>query len=231
MEGRFAHELYSESLSLSKIQLDGEPSANSIENDRQDIDRVESCDKDGSWYASDDELHEQSALGREWQRRHNQYHTTGYRDGVIAGKEASSQEGFNIGFKKSVLVGYNWGLVRGVTSFVFFSIHSGVSSIHSALACLPDGLKEKLIETEEQRNGFQRLFESVHSMSTKDALGYLYDDMIAKKDREQSEISDTTGSLEVGSPEKIAHVSGLGNHFAELQSLLVKCPAINVHLP
>lgn len=39
----------------------------------------------------------------------------GYRDGVIAGKEASSQEGFNIGFKQSVLVGYNWGLVRGVT--------------------------------------------------------------------------------------------------------------------
>ncbi|KAM1556122.1 hypothetical protein ACFX10_039702 [Malus domestica] len=156
MEGRFAHELYSESLSLSKIKLDGEPSANSIESDRQDHDRVESCDEDGSWYASDDELHEQSALGLEWQRRHNQYHTTGYRDGVIAGKEASSQEGFNIGFKKSVLVGYNWGLVRGVTS---------------ALACLPDGLKEKLIETEEQRNGFQRLFESVHSMSTKDALG------------------------------------------------------------
>ncbi|TQD68685.1 hypothetical protein C1H46_045782 [Malus baccata] len=55
--------------------------------------------------------------------------------------------------------------------------------------------------------------------------------MIAKKDREQSEISDTTSSLEVGSPEKISHVSGLGNHFAELRSLLVKCPAVNVHLP
>ncbi|KAM1049401.1 hypothetical protein ACFX1X_028776 [Malus domestica] len=216
MEGSFAHELYSESLSLEKIQLDPTPSANSIESDLHDHDRVEPCDEDASWCASDDELHEQSALGREWQRRHNQYHTTGYRDGVIAGKEASSQEGFNIGFKKSVLVGYNWGLVRGVTS---------------ALACLPDGLREKLIETEEQRNGFQRLFESVHSISTKDALGYLYDDMIAKKDREQSEISDTTSSLEVGSPEKISHVSGLGNHLAELRSLLVKCPAVNVHLP
>lgn len=38
----------------------------------------------------------------------------GYRDGLIAGKEASSREGFNIGFKQSVLVGYNWGLVRAV---------------------------------------------------------------------------------------------------------------------
>lgn len=39
----------------------------------------------------------------------------GYRDGLIAGQEASAQEGFNIGFKDSVLIGYNWGLVRGIT--------------------------------------------------------------------------------------------------------------------
>ena len=39
----------------------------------------------------------------------------GYRDGLIAGKEASAQQGFNIGFKQSVCVGYNWGLARGVT--------------------------------------------------------------------------------------------------------------------
>lgn len=39
----------------------------------------------------------------------------GYRDGLMAGKEASAQEGFNIGFGESVFVGYKWGLVRGVT--------------------------------------------------------------------------------------------------------------------
>ncbi|GKC25923.1 RNA-binding protein EWS-like protein, partial [Tanacetum coccineum] len=39
----------------------------------------------------------------------------GYRDGLIAGKEASAQKGFNVGFKESVVVGYDWGLVRGVT--------------------------------------------------------------------------------------------------------------------
>ena len=39
----------------------------------------------------------------------------GYRDGLVAGKEASAQEGFNIGFKESVFVGQAWGLVRGVT--------------------------------------------------------------------------------------------------------------------
>lgn len=44
----------------------------------------------------------------------------GYRDGLISGKEASAQEGFDIGFRESVLVGYNWGLVRGVTGYVLF---------------------------------------------------------------------------------------------------------------
>lgn len=33
----------------------------------------------------------------------------------MAGKEASVQEGFNIGFNESVFVGYKWGLVRGVS--------------------------------------------------------------------------------------------------------------------
>jgi hypothetical protein len=41
----------------------------------------------------------------------------GYRDGLIAGKEAAAQEGFNIGFKESVLHGNRWGLVRGVTRY------------------------------------------------------------------------------------------------------------------
>ena len=39
----------------------------------------------------------------------------GYRDGISAGKEASAQEGFNIGFKQSASSGYKWGIVRGIT--------------------------------------------------------------------------------------------------------------------
>nr|XP_048333250.1 protein trichome birefringence-like 40 [Ziziphus jujuba var. spinosa] len=42
-------------------------------------------------------------------------HESGYHDGLIAREEAVAQEGFNIGFKESVLVGYKWGLVRGDT--------------------------------------------------------------------------------------------------------------------
>jgi len=44
-----------------------------------------------------------------------EYFQIGYRDGLTAGKEASAQEGFNIGFKESVVAGCNWGLVRGIT--------------------------------------------------------------------------------------------------------------------
>ncbi|GFY90501.1 essential protein Yae1, N-terminal [Actinidia rufa] len=105
---------------------------------------------DGSlWGSSPEEQNNLSDLDREWNKRHDQFHTIGYRDGLIAGKEASAQEGFNMGFKESVLVGYNWGLVRGVTS---------------ALTFLPDGLREKLIKTQEERQKFQSLYETVHSL-------------------------------------------------------------------
>ncbi|BFG37541.1 hypothetical protein CerSpe_238160 [Prunus speciosa] len=90
------------------------------------------CHEDGSWDASDDELYEACTLGR-W--------FTG--DGVMAGKEASSQEGFNFGFRQSVLLGFKWGLVT-----------------RSALAYLPDGLRVKLIEAEDKRTGFQGSFNN-----------------------------------------------------------------------
>ncbi|MCH83486.1 putative essential protein Yae1 [Trifolium medium] len=71
---------------------------------------------DSVWDDSDEVFNDASELDREWQLRHDQFHTMGYRDGLFAGKEAAAQEGFNIGFKQSVLHGSRWGLVRGVTS-------------------------------------------------------------------------------------------------------------------
>ncbi|KAA8519160.1 hypothetical protein F0562_013416 [Nyssa sinensis] len=43
----------------------------------------------------------------------------GYRDGLAVGKEATAQEGFTIEFEESVVDGYNWGLVRGVTRWIW----------------------------------------------------------------------------------------------------------------
>ncbi|KAM5551939.1 hypothetical protein ABKV19_026685 [Rosa sericea] len=219
MEGSFAEELYSESLQLSKLQLDSTSNVTSKQSGLDDHGKVQLSDEDGtSWCGSDDEVNEASDMDKEWQRRRDQFHTMGYRDGVIAGKEASSQEGFNIGFKQSVLVGYNWGLVRGVTS---------------TLASLPDGIREKLIETEEQRTRFQGLYQSVHSLSTTDALGLFNNEITkSKNDREQVESSETSSfEVETGLEEQRLDHSGLGNYSAKLRSLLLESPGIKVKFP
>lgn len=203
MEGSIAKELYSESLQLSSAELGSEPIACG---DMQD---------DGPlWDVSDEELDRDSDLDREWQRRHDQFHTIGYRDGLISGKEASAQEGFNIGFKQSVLAGYNWGVARGVTS---------------ALACLPDALKERLIEDQEKRNQFQGVYETVHSVSTTDALKFFHDDVLRKKEEEQSEHSKASSNVS-GMSKDSSGCSHLENYVGELQSLLLESPAIKSHL-
>ncbi|URD95907.1 Essential protein Yae1, N terminal [Musa troglodytarum] len=77
-------------------------------------------------------------------------------DGISAGKEASGQEGFNIGFKQSASSAYKWGIVRGITS---------------AFVSLPDQFKEKLVKKLEDRGRFQSIYKPVQEISTDDALG------------------------------------------------------------
>ncbi|XP_062094729.1 uncharacterized protein LOC133800713 [Humulus lupulus] len=210
MKGSFAEKLYSESLKLSKIELDSTSSAQNQVLDSLDSNQDASLlDDDSSWNGSDVELDKSSDLDREWQRRRDQFHTIGYRDGVIAGKEAAAQEGFNIGFKHSVSVGYNWGVGRGVTS---------------ALALLPEGLKEKLVETEEKRTQFQKLYKSVQSLSTNDALKLFNDTVVAKRNTEE------VGNAEISSTEQCSDRNQLERYYKELQSLLLGSPSINVQL-
>ncbi|KAK9100260.1 hypothetical protein Scep_023690 [Stephania cephalantha] len=111
---------------------------------------------------------EASDLDRLWHQRRAKLHPIGYRDGFIAGKEASGVEGFTDGFKQSVLVGYKWGLVRGVTS---------------AFSCLPTDLKEKLAGTIETKDKLQNLRENVCAISTRDAFQIFHDEIL------QSELS------------------------------------------
>ncbi|KAL3617409.1 hypothetical protein CASFOL_037730 [Castilleja foliolosa] len=116
IQGGIAHELYSEIVQSSNVELDRGSKTN------ENLHGKES-DSGDLWYDDDVTSHEHSVekmnkgsdMEREWQRRHNHFHKIGYRDGLIAGKEAAAQEGFNIGFKNSVFAGYNWGLVRGIT--------------------------------------------------------------------------------------------------------------------
>ncbi|ONK61446.1 uncharacterized protein A4U43_C08F30000 [Asparagus officinalis] len=79
----------------------------------------------------------------------------GYRNGISAGKEASAQKGFNVGFKQSVLIAYKWGFVRGISS---------------AYINLPDDFIEKLATRTEKKVQLQNLHQSAQMISTTDAI-------------------------------------------------------------
>ncbi|KAG8391152.1 hypothetical protein BUALT_Bualt01G0158100 [Buddleja alternifolia] len=214
MHGSIANDLYSESLkSSSVVELDRGSSAVHRDDDLHD----KESDSGDLWYddgssceGSVDKSNKTSDMDREWQKRHNQFHTIGYRDGLIAGKEAAAQEGFNIGFKNSVFTGYNLGLVRGITS---------------AMACLHCGLKEKLVETEETRNKFEVLHESVQSLSTTDALKLFYEDQKSKSSNQnENEPSSTMTDLNHESQ----NVDVLQNYHEQVRSLISESPLVEV---
>ncbi|XP_021837161.1 uncharacterized protein [Spinacia oleracea] len=122
-----------------------------------------SLSDDGIWLTDcDEEADEAFYLNREGKRRHEEFYNAGYRDGLSAGKNDAAQDGFNQGFKDSVMIGYKWGINRGVTS---------------ALVHIPNELKLKLVGTEEKKKEFQNLYEAVDSIGTEDALKLFYDDI------------------------------------------------------
>ncbi|KAK4713437.1 hypothetical protein R3W88_019344 [Solanum pinnatisectum] len=108
----------------------------------------------------------------------------------MAGKEASVQEGFNVGFTDSVYVGYNWGLVRGITRK----------------------------NTKEIQNKFQHLHESVHSRSTVEMLKVFHDNLTKKS--EESAKNDNSNSCLADSSDLNSNESLLENYEKELQSLI-----------
>ncbi|CAL4952689.1 unnamed protein product [Urochloa decumbens] len=116
---------------------------------------VAAAEDDDIWDDASDSPGHASNLDREWIHRQNQFHKMGYRDGITEGQKDSAQEGFNVGFSQSVNVGYKWGLVRGVTS---------------ALASLPDNLKEKLVPDAQCRRKFLDVHSCVQGISADDAL-------------------------------------------------------------
>ncbi|XP_052182344.1 protein YAE1-like isoform X2 [Diospyros lotus] len=170
-------------------------------------------DDDSLWGSSPEEQNNLLDLDREWQRRHDQFHTIGYRDGLTAGKEASAQEGFNIGFKESVVAGYNWGLVRGITS-VFTS--------------LPDGLRKRLMEAQDDRDKMQSLHESVLALSTADSLKLFHDEDVSMKRSAEETVGAEVNPHMAGSQSQSS--STLNSYFGELKSLILKHPAIQVNL-
>ncbi|KAL3622594.1 hypothetical protein CASFOL_034005 [Castilleja foliolosa] len=218
IQGGIANELYSEIVQSSNVELDRGSKTNENlhgkESDSGDLWYDDDDDDDGNETSNEhsiEKMNKGSDMEREWQMRHNQFHTIGYRDGLIAGKEAAAQEGFNIGFKNSVFAGYNWGLVRGITS---------------AMACLPGGLKEKLVETEVARNKLNHLHETVQSLSTTDALKLFYEDQKRKSPNEK-EIAKPSSTEAVSNHQDI---SVLENYHRQLESLISESPLLEGHL-
>lgn len=168
--------------------------------------------KDVSWLEdSDDKADGASMLDREWKTRHEQFYNAGYREGISAGRNDAAQEGFNHGFKDSVMIGYKWGIVRGVTS---------------ALAHLPNELKVKLVEKDEVRKQFLSLHGVVDSISTGDALRFFYEDIQRAKPAEQrSTVEDGSSATHQSSSERGA----LENYIGKLELLLEQCPAVDLH--
>uniref|UniRef100_A0A7I4DTB5 Essential protein Yae1 N-terminal domain-containing protein n=1 Tax=Physcomitrium patens TaxID=3218 RepID=A0A7I4DTB5_PHYPA len=99
--------------------------------------------------------HLHSELDHEWQARHNQFHTLGYRDGVEAGKNSSVQEGFNLGYAEATVAGFTWGVARGLTR---------------AFAALPDSLKDTLVGESDVRGHLEALDSSIYRYSSTDSL-------------------------------------------------------------
>ncbi|CAL4945536.1 unnamed protein product [Urochloa decumbens] len=148
---------------------------------------VAAAEDDDIWDDASDSPGHASNLDREWIHRQNQFHKMGYRDGITEGQKDSAQEGFNVGFRQSVNVGYKWGLVRGVTRYILLRIdllycHSLATfpliltfmfvccPSTSALASLPDNLKEKLVPDAQCRRKFLDVHSSVQEISADDAL-------------------------------------------------------------
>ncbi|CAO1940944.1 unnamed protein product [Urochloa humidicola] len=161
---------------------------------------------DDVWDDASDSPGHASNLDREWIHRQNQFHKMGYRDGITEGQKDSAQEGFNAGFRQSVNVGYKWGLVRGVTS---------------ALASLPDNLKEKLVPDAQCRRKFLDVHSFVQEISADDALQMFHESI--SQSNHPSEDSHVTST-----PDGATGSNRIKSLSEDLVLLLHECPDIKV---
>ncbi|XP_074289706.1 uncharacterized protein LOC141614962 isoform X2 [Silene latifolia] len=149
-------------------------------------------------------------MNKEWKLRRDKFYSEGYREGIIEGQKDAAQHGFNQGFKDSVMFGFKWGAVRGVTS---------------SLAHIPDEVKEKLVENEEVRREMMNLHTHVDAITTKDALTLYYDhirrDKYAERKRDINPALSLTQQSEYG---------GLETYVKKLEFILTESCVISVPL-
>ncbi|KAI3438103.1 hypothetical protein D9Q98_000545 [Chlorella vulgaris] len=96
----------------------------------------------------DDEGAEQGGasdqLDREWQARREEHFSSGYREGLEAGKQETVQEGFDQGYQQGSAAGFECGAARGAAATL------------EALAARLPGLSSKLREVQQQQQQQQQ---------------------------------------------------------------------------
>ncbi|CAK9146538.1 unnamed protein product [Ilex paraguariensis] len=95
-----------------------------------------------------------------------------------------------------------------------------------ALACLLDGLRERLVGTQEKRNKSLCLDESMYSLSTTSALKLFNDELTNKsvEHNHNAKSSSHTADLHDQRSDGIL----LENYYKELQSLILESPALKM---
>ncbi|KAF9538643.1 hypothetical protein EC957_006380 [Mortierella hygrophila] len=71
---------------------------------------------DDVWGNDDDVSYDRAIAQKEWDRLHENFGNTGYREGIEEGKEGTLQQGFNQGWSEGVQYGHELGRLRGLIS-------------------------------------------------------------------------------------------------------------------
>lgn len=125
----------------------------------------------------------------------------GYREGITAGKEAASQEGFNVGFATvGVPIGRELGLLRGITSVLlsFLKITPDAPDHNRMLAEVHD-ISSQLSKVRFSDIMPRDLEAEQHAREHLEAEGMeldVHEDLAAKRDMEG--IEDMLASLSAG---------------------------------
>ncbi|KAF9595160.1 hypothetical protein IFM89_037589 [Coptis chinensis] len=80
-------------------------------------------------------------------------------------------------------------------------------------------MKEKLVEELDTKEKLQNLYESVHSVSTQDALSWFHSDIVASQNKEEFGSSNPSENT----PYEISTSSLLGRYIEEFESLKLGC--------
>ncbi|KAG0316753.1 hypothetical protein BGZ99_006713 [Dissophora globulifera] len=85
-------------------------------------------DNDDVWDDGDNLEYDRAIAEREWDRLHDTFGNTGYREGIEEGKEGTLQQGFNQGWSEGVEYGHALGQLRGLISPVLEYLRSPSST-------------------------------------------------------------------------------------------------------